>query len=80
MVSFTKPQGGMALWLNFHQQYPLEKMLPILARKGVIITGSVYDKSSGAGYNHFRFGFASLEAHELFQTVEAMAGLCTGRI
>lgn len=70
MLSFRKPQGGMALWLKFHEQYPLSGVLPNLARAGVIMTGSAYYKNVNSAYNHLRFGFASLNEKQLHRTVD----------
>lgn len=75
MLSFTKPQGGMALWVKFHEQYPLSELLPSLVRAGVVMSGSAYYKNANSAYNHLRFGFASLSENELHRVVEAMIKL-----
>ncbi|MDR6943774.1 MocR-like pyridoxine biosynthesis transcription factor PdxR [Mucilaginibacter pocheonensis] len=72
MVTFTKPQGGMALWLQFASAYPLSVVLPILAQHGIQMIGSAYYKGVNKNYNHIRFGFASLSEDEMRKIVSCL--------
>lgn len=65
VVELTRPNGGMALWLRFHPDLPLTKVLEKASVRGVKIMGSVYSRGNNATYNALRFGFASLNEAEL---------------
>ncbi|ASZ13024.1 PLP-dependent aminotransferase family protein [Chitinophaga pendula] len=64
-VSCTRPQGGMALWLSFKKEYPLEQIFRYTAAHGVYLQGSAYHSGNNSHHNGFRFGFASLNEQEL---------------
>jgi len=69
VVSFQKPQGGLALWARFRKEYPLPVIAAEAARNGLMIhDGSMYD----VGDHHFnalRIGFASMNEKELEEAV-----------
>lgn len=69
MVDFTKPTGGMALWLKFRPQYDLSRIINKVNLKGLSIKGSTYCIGKDAHFNAFRFGFASLNEQELEEAV-----------
>ncbi|WP_264538151.1 PLP-dependent aminotransferase family protein [Flavobacterium sp. N1736] len=69
MVDFTKPTGGMALWLKFKPEYDLSKIIKKANLKGLSIKGSAYCNGKDAHFNAFRFGFASLNELELAEAV-----------
>lgn len=69
MIDFTKPTGGMALWLKFKPKYDLSKVIKKANLKGLGIRGSAYYSGKDAHFNAFRFGFASLNEHELAEAV-----------
>jgi len=71
-IQFTKPSGGMALWLQFRADLPLKKIIDNAAGKGLKIIGSVYSQESNAKYNAFRFGFASLTEPQLGKAVDIL--------
>lgn len=68
-IEFTRPSGGMALWLRLRADLPLAKVVDKAAAGGMKFIGSVYSKGSDAKYNAFRFGFASLTEQQMENAV-----------
>lgn len=69
IIDFTKPTGGMALWLKFSTEYDLSKIIKKANLKGLSIRGSSYCTGKDAHFNAFRFGFASLNEQKLADAV-----------
>lgn len=69
-VEFTRPSGGMAIWLRFNSEFQLTKIFEKTSARGLKVIGSVYNKGSDAQYNAFRFGFGSLNVDELEKAVD----------
>ncbi|TDW51725.1 GntR family transcriptional regulator [Flavobacterium sp. 270] len=69
VANFTKPTGGMALWLKFKPEYELLKIIGKANLQGLSITGSSYCVGKDAHFNAFRFGFASLNEEQLTEAV-----------
>ncbi|RZJ48404.1 MAG: PLP-dependent aminotransferase family protein, partial [Flavobacterium sp.] len=69
VVTFTKPTGGMALWLKFKPDYNVLQFIKKANLKGLSITGSSYCVGKDAHFNAFRFGFASLNEDQLTESV-----------
>ncbi|HWB24436.1 MAG TPA: PLP-dependent aminotransferase family protein [Chitinophagaceae bacterium] len=69
IVSFTKPQGGMAVWATFNKKYPLQVIAQRVAEQGLYMSnGSTYN-SGNINYNALRMGFASLNENEMSEVV-----------
>jgi GntR family transcriptional regulator/MocR family aminotransferase len=69
VVSFQKPQGGLALWTRFREDYPLPSIAAAAARNGLMISdGRMYDVDDHR-YNALRIGFASMNEKELEEAV-----------
>jgi len=69
VVSFTKPQGGLALWTKFRKEYPLPEISKKAANNGLMISdGHMYDVD-GHHFNALRIGFASMNEKELEEAV-----------
>lgn len=68
-VDFTRPQGGMAIWLRFKKQYPLAGILNKVKKHELYLKGSAYYKNHKTDLNSIRFGFASLDVNDLKTTV-----------
>src|SRR5215217_1715064 len=68
-IEFTRPSGGMALWLQFREDLPLAKIIEKASARGLKVIGSVYSQGGNAKYNAFRFGFASLTEPQLAKAV-----------
>ncbi|PSK94631.1 PLP-dependent aminotransferase family protein [Taibaiella chishuiensis] len=71
-IEFKKPDGGMAMWLQFKPGVPLEKVIARAASRGLRIAGTVYHPGKGADFNAFRFGFASLDTAGLEKAVDIL--------
>ncbi len=72
-VEFTKPQGGMAIWLRFKKQYPINKVLADAAHNGLFLIGTTFQKADDINDNGLRFGFASLTEHDMELAVNILA-------
>ncbi|WP_161964510.1 PLP-dependent aminotransferase family protein [Mucilaginibacter endophyticus] len=72
LVEFKKPQGGMALWLKFNENYPLSGIINKASASGLQLVGVPYLKGKDLAYDAIRFGFASLNEHELEFAVEVL--------
>jgi GntR family transcriptional regulator/MocR family aminotransferase len=69
VVSFFKPQGGLALWTKFREDYPLTVISAQAARHGLMINdGRIYDVDDQR-FNALRIGFASMNEKELEEAV-----------
>jgi GntR family transcriptional regulator/MocR family aminotransferase len=69
VVSFTKPQGGLALWTRFRKEYPLAEISARAANNGLMISdGRMYDVDD-CHFNALRIGFASMNEKELEEAV-----------
>ena len=68
-ISFEKPQGGMALWLRFDQQYPLAQILLKASARNLQLQGSAYFEGHITNLNSLRFGFASLSEDRMVQAL-----------
>jgi len=69
VVTFTKPQGGLALWTKFKKEYSLAEISARAADHGLMISdGRMYDVD-GHHFNALRIGFASMNEKELEETV-----------
>ncbi len=76
-ADFTKPQGGMAIWLRFKENYPLDIILSKAAAKGLILAGSAHPLSETCKLNAIRFGFASLKEEQIYQVVNILREITT---
>lgn len=69
VLSFTRPDGGLALWTVFDKKYPLESISIKAAKQGLFINdGKIFDHSDQK-YNALRFGFASLNEAEVDEVI-----------
>ncbi|WP_207515427.1 PLP-dependent aminotransferase family protein [Longitalea luteola] len=72
VVEFIKPQGGMALWLKFNENYQLANVINKSAALGLQFSGRTYPKGQDLSYDAVRFGFASLNEQEIDFAVDAL--------
>ncbi|MDN3551731.1 PLP-dependent aminotransferase family protein [Mucilaginibacter aquaedulcis] len=72
LVEFKKPQGGMALWLKFHENYQLRNIIHKASALGLQLTGAAYHKGENLTYDAIRFGFASINEKEVEFAVEVL--------
>jgi len=71
-VSFTLPQGGMAIWLRFKETYPLDRILNRAKERELYLKGSAYYKNHHSDLNSLRFSFASLNKSEMHSAVSIL--------
>lgn len=72
VVTFQRPAGGMAVWAQFHKQYPLPAIAARASAKGLFMSdGSAYSYGT-VNHNALRMGFASLNEKELSEVVEIL--------
>ncbi|WP_183889348.1 PLP-dependent aminotransferase family protein [Pedobacter cryoconitis] len=71
-VDFTKPQGGLALWLKFKAEYPLGDIISKARSAGLLFAGTAYYEGEDQKHNGMRFGFASLKESEMQRAVEIL--------
>jgi GntR family transcriptional regulator/MocR family aminotransferase len=65
VISFAKPQGGLALWTIFDNKYPLKDISFKASKMGLFINdGKIFDNAN-ARYNALRLGFASINETEI---------------
>lgn len=74
-VEFTKPQGGMAIWLRFKDKYPVRKVIADAAHHGLLLIGTTFQKAGDLNDNSLRFGFASLTEKEMEGAVNILIKL-----
>jgi GntR family transcriptional regulator/MocR family aminotransferase len=72
LLEFTKPQGGMALWLKFNEKHQLADVINKSAALGLQFSGRAYFKSKDLTYDAIRFGFASVNEQELNFAVDIL--------
>ncbi|MBK1896649.1 aminotransferase-like domain-containing protein [Chryseobacterium paridis] len=72
VVNFTKPTGGMALWLTFNPEFKLYDILKKAHKDGIVLSGTVYCTGKNAHLNSCRFGFASLNEKQLIEVIEVL--------
>jgi len=73
IADFQKPQGGMAIWLKFRQEFPLKAILEEAVNHGIHFNGSAYYDGIDSSLNGFRFGFASLGKENILKAIITLA-------
>jgi len=68
-ITFTKPQGGMAIWAQFNKKYPLTAVAQKAAKHGLFMANGQYYNTGNTNYNALRMGFASLNEKEMLLVV-----------
>lgn len=69
IVSFTRPQGGMAVWAQFNKKYPLPVITQRASAHGLFIGDGGFYNSGAVNYNALRMGFASFNEKEMEEVV-----------
>lgn len=64
-VDFQRPEGGLAVWVNFIKTIPLPTLREAALQRGVLISRTVFQDARGRDLNAIRMGFGSLNAEEL---------------
>ncbi|MGY4539515.1 DNA-binding transcriptional MocR family regulator [Mucilaginibacter sp. UYNi724] len=79
VVGFTKPQGGLAIWIKFKQQYPLKTVIEKARAKGLLFSGSAYYRNENQRHNAIRFGFASLTPEKIVVAIGIIRDCTVGQ-
>ncbi|MEM9259727.1 MAG: PLP-dependent aminotransferase family protein, partial [Bacteroidota bacterium] len=66
------PEGGLAAWVNFTEEYPLEIIRARAQVQGLLISRTVFSTPKGEPINAIRMGFASLNEAELVEAMEIL--------
>lgn len=69
IVSFTKPQGGMAVWVKVNKKYPLPVIAQRVAAQGLYMVNGTNYNTGDVNYNALRMGYASLNEEEMEMAV-----------
>ncbi|MFK7845224.1 MAG: PLP-dependent aminotransferase family protein [Rhodothermales bacterium] len=64
-VDFEVPQGGLAVWVQFDEAYPVLQVHAAAKKKGLRISDTIFHDEHDAPVNAIRMGFASLNEAEL---------------
>ena len=64
-VSFTKPSGGMSVWVQFAKKYNLKEIASKAAAMGLFMSDETAYNTCTINYNAIRMGFASLNEKEI---------------
>lgn len=69
-VSYLKPAGGLAVWMEIDKRYQVEQLADYLKKIGFCLNPrAVFGKDQ---LNHIRLGFASIDHQEINKLVTAM--------
>lgn len=68
-ITFTMPEGGLAVWSAFNEKIDLSKMSEEASKKGLYIDNGNFYKNESLAPNAMRLGFASLDEKELIQAL-----------
>ncbi|TDW51797.1 GntR family transcriptional regulator/MocR family aminotransferase [Flavobacterium sp. 270] len=68
-ITFTMPEGGLAVWSAFNGKIDLSKMSEEASKKGLYIDNGNFYKNESLAPNAMRLGFASLDEKELIQAL-----------
>jgi GntR family transcriptional regulator/MocR family aminotransferase len=74
-VEFTRPLGGMAIWLRFKPRYPVNKIINDATHAGLCMIGMSFRLPGDPNDNGIRFGFASLSEEEISKAVDILIRL-----
>lgn len=64
-VSFQMPEGGLAVWVTFAPELPLDQVRERSLQHGLQISRTIFKDSQGSPLNSIRMGFASLNHEEM---------------
>ncbi|WP_295123418.1 PLP-dependent aminotransferase family protein [uncultured Chitinophaga sp.] len=75
IASFTKPEGGLAFWLKFHQEIDTRELAERLDKQGVAVIPTECFSFNGERLNALRLGYGSLNEKELAEGIAALASV-----
>jgi GntR family transcriptional regulator/MocR family aminotransferase len=68
-ITFSIPEGGLAVWANFNEKTDLIKMSGEASKKGLHIDNGNFYKNESFITNGMRMGFASLRENEMTEAL-----------
>lgn len=71
-ITFSIPEGGLAVWSAFDKKIDLIKMSKDASKKGLYIGNGDFYKNESFSTNSVRMGFASLEENEMIKALEIL--------
>ncbi len=71
-VTFDIPQGGLAAWVRFREDYPVGEVYRAARNKGLLISDTTFYNQQNCPVNAIRMGFASLNQNELDASVDLL--------
>jgi GntR family transcriptional regulator/MocR family aminotransferase len=74
-VKFSKPNGGMAVWVQFNPQLSLKHIAAEAARHKLFISNGEMFNTPQQNFNATRFGFASLNPNEIEEAMELLGNI-----
>lgn len=76
-VEFTRPPGGIFLWLRLPDEVDTTRLTEVAAKAGIAVNpGAEWSKDHPKGNRHIRLCYASASADELRAGVRALADVC----
>ena len=71
-IGLTPPEGGMALWVTFKENYPVNEIISQARNKGLHIPSPSSYCDQESPMNALRLGFASLDEGEIRKVFEVL--------
>lgn len=78
-ISFTKPEGGMAIWATFHESTNLNVISEQAQKEGLFISNGAHHNTHEKHGNATRLGFASLNFEEMDMATDILEKIIKGR-
>lgn len=76
-VEFTRPPGGIFLWLRLPDEVDTTRLTEAAGKAGIAVNpGAEWSKDNPMGNRHIRLCYASASAEELRDGVRALADVC----
>lgn len=72
LVTFQVPEGGLAVWVTFHDDIDLSQLRDTALKNGLLISKSVFSDAEGNKLNAIRMGFASLNEQEIEEAMNLL--------
>ncbi len=72
-IQFRIPEGGLAAWVTFDKKFPIHSLREKAAKKGLLISRTVFQDGKGNDLNAIRMGFASLNEEEMKAAIDILA-------
>jgi len=70
-VTYKVPAGGMAIWIQFLEEYNVERISVLVKSHDISLNNNVVFNND-KGMNHMRLGFASLNFDEISMAINAI--------